>query len=70
VMASGAFFQPFIGWLLDMNWDGTLIAGSRIYSVDAYKVALFSLVIGGVVAVVMALLVRETRCRNVFLSDE
>jgi predicted MFS family arabinose efflux permease len=70
VMASGAFFQPFIGWLLDMNWDGTLIAGSRIYSVEAYNVALFSLVTGGVIAVVMALMVRETRCQNVFSKTD
>jgi MFS family permease len=70
VMASGAFFQPFIGWLLDVNWDGTTLEGVRIYSVQAYNMALLSLVACGVVAIVMALLIRETHCRNVFTAAE
>ncbi len=68
VMASGAFFQPFIGWLLDVNWDGGMKAGGRVYSVQAYDTALLSLIACGVIAVVMALLLRETRCRNVFVE--
>lgn len=68
VMASGAFFQPFIGWLLDVNWDGTTLEGVRVYSTQAYEMALLSLVACGVIAIVMALLVRETGCRNVFAA--
>ncbi|NQU56325.1 MAG: MFS transporter [Rhodospirillales bacterium] len=70
VMSSGAFFQPFIGWLLDVNWDGTLKAGARVYSVQAYEMAFFSLVACGIVAIVMAFLLRETHCRNVFNAAE
>jgi MFS family permease len=70
VMASGALFQPFIGWLLDMNWDGTMIAGSQVYSLYAYRVALFSLVVGGVLAIVMAFMMGENRCRNILSSTE
>jgi len=68
VMASGAFFQPFIGWLLDVNWDGGMQAGGRVYSVQAYDTAFLSLIACGVVAIAMALLLRETRCRNVFVE--
>ena len=68
VMASGAFFQPFIGWLLDVNWDGGMKAGGRVYSVQAYDTALLSLIACGGIAIVMALLLRETRCRNVFVE--
>jgi len=65
VMASGAVFQPVIGWLLDRQWDGSLVDGGRLYSVEAYQTAFLTLVGCGVVAVTMALLLRETRCRNV-----
>lgn len=70
VMASGAFFQPFIGWLLDVNWDGGIEAGGRVYSVQAFEAALLSLVASGVIAIVMALLMRETHCRNVFAAEK
>jgi predicted MFS family arabinose efflux permease len=68
VMASGAIFQPLIGWLLDANWDGVINAGNRVYSPEAYKMAFLSLVACSVVAVVMAALLRESHGRNV-LSD-
>ena len=66
VMSSGAVFQPLIGWLLDLNWDGAMDAGNRVYSVAAYDMALLSLIVCGVIAITMALLVRETHCKNVF----
>ncbi|MBL6933558.1 MAG: MFS transporter [Rhodospirillales bacterium] len=65
VMASGALFQPLIGWLLDLNWDGAIRAGSRVYSADAYQTAFISLIVCGVTATLMGLLLRETHCRNV-----
>lgn len=42
-MVGGALGQPFIGLLLDAQWDGTLINGVRIYSVADYQYALSSL---------------------------
>jgi len=70
VMASGAIFQPLIGWLLDVNWDGVINAGSRVYSPEAYKMAFLSLIACSVVAVVMAALLRETHGRNVLSETE
>ncbi len=43
VVGSGAVLQPLIGWLLDLQWDGAMDAGARIYSVDAYIWALLVL---------------------------
>lgn len=68
VMAAGAIFQPLIGWLLDLNWDGTLEAGVRIYSVETYRMAFLAIVISGTVSLMMGLLMRETHCRNVSLD--
>ena len=32
VTGAGALFQPAIGWVLDLNWDGRMQAGARIYA--------------------------------------
>jgi len=62
-VGAGAVLQPFIGFLLDLNWDGFLLAGARVYSVGAYHVALAVLPGCALVALLMALSVRETWCR-------
>lgn len=62
-MGLAAVFQPLLGWLLDLNWDGRLIEGARIYSVATYRTAFVSIVVLGIIGIVAALLVRETHCR-------
>ena len=63
-MGAGAMFQPIIGLILDLNWDGTEIAGVRHYSVEAYHLAFLVPLLTTAFAVVMALLLRETHCRQ------
>ena len=65
VMGAGALFQPFIGWILDLNWDGVMDAGARVYSLDAYKSAFLVLVACPAIALVLALMIRETHCRPI-----
>ncbi len=62
-MALSAVSQPLIGWILDINWDGRMENGARLYDIVAFKWGLLTLVGCGVFAVVAALLVRETHCR-------
>jgi hypothetical protein len=57
--------QPLIGWLLDMNWTGTIVDGARVYSASAYTSALSSLLVVNIAALVGTLLLRETRCKQV-----
>jgi predicted MFS family arabinose efflux permease len=65
VIGSGAVLQPLIGWLLDLNWDGQFEAGRRLYSTAAYDTAMWVLPVMAAVAVLLALLVRETHARTV-----
>ena len=65
IVGSGAVMQPLIGWLLDLNWDNTLIDGARIYSADAYVYALSSLIVVNVLALVASFILRETYCRQI-----
>ncbi len=59
----GAVFQPLLGWLLDLQWDGTLAAGARAYAVEAYRNAFFVLPAVYAIGFLCALRVRETFCR-------
>jgi len=65
VMASGAVFQPLIGLLLDAKWDGVVVAGARVYGIDAYNWAFLTLSICGIGAFLAAFMVKETHCRQV-----
>ena len=60
VVATGAVFQPLVGWLLDLSWDGQALAGARIYSEAAYQTALSSLLVFLAVGLAAGLFLRET----------
>jgi len=70
VMGCAAGFQPLIGWLLDLGWDGRLVDGARVYSAGGFEIALLTLVIGCAAAVLAAVLLRETHCRQVDIRPE
>ena len=65
IVGSGAVMQPLIGWLLDLNWSGEMLAGARVYSAGNYTVALSSLLVTNLMALIAALFLRETHCRQV-----
>jgi MFS family permease len=65
IVGSGAVMQPLIGWLLDMNWSGTIIDGARVYSESAYTSALSSLLVLNIAALIGSLFLCETRCKQV-----
>ena len=65
IVGSGAVMQPLIGWLLDLNWDGSLQQGARIYHAGAYSTAFASLLVVSLAALVASLLLRETHCRQI-----
>jgi len=68
-VGSGAVFQPLIGWLLDLKWDGAMVGGARVYSAETFETALLTLIAAGVVGLVAALMVRETRCQQMRVEE-
>ncbi len=60
VTGAGALFQPLVGWLLDLAWDGVLVDGARMYAIGAYHVAFSVLVAGCVIGILCAMAVRES----------
>ena len=65
IVGSGAVMQPLIGWLLDLNWSGEMLAGARIYSRSNYTLAFSSLICANLAALIAALCLRETHCQQV-----
>lgn len=59
-MLSGIIFQPVIGWLLDLSWDGTLLDGVPVYREADYLVALISVPSALILASITAFFLRET----------
>jgi hypothetical protein len=66
VMASGAIFQPLIGALLDLSWDGAMVEGARLYAVADYRLAFLSLIAISLAGITGVAFSRETYCRNVW----
>ena len=64
IVGSGAVMQPLIGWLLDLNWTGTMIDGARVYNENAYMLAFSSLLVVNGAAFIGTLILRETRCKQ------
>ncbi len=60
VTGAGALFQPMIGWLLDLGWDGLMVDGARVYAMGAYNLAFGVLVAGCIVGILCAVAVRES----------
>lgn len=59
--ATGAIFQPLIGWLLDLNWTGETAAGARIYSAETFQTSLSVLLVFLASAILLSLLLAEAR---------
>ena len=60
-----AVFQPLMGGIMDLGWDGTLAAGARVYSAANYQVGLGVLFGFALLGLIGAFKLRETYCRYV-----
>ena len=60
----GAFSDPLTGLFLDLNWDGKLVDGARVFSVDNYKIAFITLPVYLVIAILSLRFVKETYTKS------
>jgi sugar phosphate permease len=63
-MLGGMLMQPAVGWVLDRFWSGEVLNGARVYSFEAYRAGFSLLLFWLELAVVLALLTRETHARQ------
>ncbi len=60
VIGGGAVFQPVVGWLLDLGWDGTKVAGVPQYSLHNYHMAFLVLPLGYVLALLLLCFIKDS----------
>ena len=60
-VASGAALQPLVGLVLDLSWDGTMTAGSRIYRTEDYRLAFGLVLASAVIGLITAIMLRDPR---------
>lgn len=61
---AGAVLQPLVGWLLDLQWDGTMQDGVRMFAAADYLVAFLPFPIVTAVTFLSTFFIRETYCRQ------
>ncbi len=61
IVITGAIFQPLIGALLDLRWDGRMQAGAPIYTPETFRFAFTSLFVFLAMGFVAACYIRDTR---------
>lgn len=57
---------PFVGWMLDQTWDGNIIDGISVYSMNSYQTALITLPVAMIIGILMIFLIKETKCQAVY----
>ncbi|MEN8236674.1 MAG: MFS transporter [Pseudomonadota bacterium] len=63
-MLSGIIFQPVIGWLLDLSWDGTLLDGAPVYREADYLIALIAVPLSLILATITGFFLKEVYPRE------
>ncbi len=75
VVNTGCFFgtalmQPLFGNIADRSWDGRIVEGSRVYAHTDYQHGFLLMLFFAGIAVIGALCLQETHCRNISLDDK
>ncbi len=60
----GAVSDPLTGKFLDLTWDGKIVDGARIFSVESYKIAFITLPIYLIIALISMIWIKETNCKT------
>lgn len=68
IMAGGTL-SPVFGWLLEMKWDHKIVDGVSVYSACDYQLAMMMFIVTLVIGFIAAVLLKETRCRNITIAD-
>jgi predicted MFS family arabinose efflux permease len=63
---AAAIFQPLVGLVIDMSWDGQILNGVRIYSTGDFQAGFLLLGTNAWIGAWGAWRIRETGCRNIW----
>ena len=64
VMMGPMLMQPAVGWILDLKWQGQVINGIRLYTLDAYQTGFSLMIAWAALSFGLLFFTRETHCRQ------
>jgi MFS family permease len=64
VMTGPMVLQPAMGWVLDRMWAGGVVAGARVYSIEAYRIGFALMLVWLALSFVLLFFTRETGCQQ------
>jgi MFS family permease len=64
VMMGPTLLQPAVGWVLDHRWHGDMLAGVRIYSLDAYRAGFSLMMAWATLSLLLLFFTKESHCRQ------
>ncbi len=66
IFLSPAVLQIVFGMILDLGWQGAVLDGARVYPLAAFQSGFALVCFGALAYVIGALLLKETRCRDIY----
>jgi hypothetical protein len=54
---------------MDLTWDGRVVNGLRVYAAGDYHSGFLFMLAFAAVSIIGACRIRETRCRNITITD-
>jgi len=66
VFVSAATLQMLFGKVLDLGWQGAVLAGARVYPLAAFQSGFVLVCMGVFTNLIGALLLKETGCRDIY----
>jgi len=63
LIMAGLYAQPLFGWMLERNWNQSIVDGVRTYALSDYNSALSIMPIAFLLGLVAAVFVKETNCK-------
>lgn len=63
-LMGGMLLQPIFGWVLDLNWQGVVEGGVRLYPAEAFQAGFLVIAAFIALSMVLSLFSHETHCRQ------
>jgi len=63
-MAGPMILQPAVGLILDLNWQGRLIEGIKIYAFETFRLGFSLMLAWTVLSSILIFFTRETQCKQ------
>ncbi|WP_412481072.1 MFS transporter [Azonexus sp. IMCC34839] len=66
---AGALLQPLFGWVMDLGWQGEMVAGVRVYDVATWRHGVLVVTLCAALGALASWWIKETRCRNIWQAS-